>query len=286
MSNYIGKTVDFFLDTENKHSGKTRYYENISSLTLIDLDFDIGERNECSVSFSDADCEQTSTCESFTNDASIPLSPYNFPIKKNGLRNLGIHIQELFVLLQFSKRVSLPPLEISELSRAPGFLISHQHDSSEFLGFLLNKLQDQENTFNFSCNFSEDKGEAVPTLVQTFFSSKILTVSRCLVCGTENDRVDLYRELQLPFPNTNYSENQNVQSLLDYYFEPEKLTEDNQCYCEICNRLTVREHITKIMEAPPRLISTLKLFRYDPSSHQSIKMQHSVCLDEHLIIDS
>ncbi|CAG9825446.1 unnamed protein product [Phaedon cochleariae] len=40
------------------------------------------------------------------------------------------------------------------------------------------------------------------------------------------------------------------------------------------------------MEAPPRLILTPKLFRYDPSSHQSIKMQHSVCLDEHLIIDS
>ncbi|CAG9821356.1 unnamed protein product [Phaedon cochleariae] len=102
------------------------------------------------------------------------------------------------------------------------------HDSSEFLGFLLNKLQDQENAFNFFCNFSEEKGEAFTTLVQTFFNSKMLTVSRCLVCGTESDRVDLFRELQLSFPNTNYSENQTVQSLRDYFFEPEKLTEDNQ----------------------------------------------------------
>ncbi|CAG9816614.1 unnamed protein product [Phaedon cochleariae] len=108
----------------------------------------------------------------------------------------------------------------------------------------------------------------------------MLIVPRCLVCGTKSDRVDLFRELQLSFPNTNYSENQTVQSMLVYYFKPEKLAEDNQCYCEICSQLTVREHITKIM-APP-----LKLFRYDPSSHQSIKMQHSICLDEQLIIDS
>ncbi|CAG9821258.1 unnamed protein product [Phaedon cochleariae] len=210
--------------------------KNNSSLTLKDIDFDIGERNKCTVSCSD------------TNDASIPLLPYNFPIKKTGLNHLGntyylnsvlqalfmtkssrngviscnkdfpelfLKIQELFVLLQFSKKVSLSPLEISELSRAPGVLVGHQHDSSEFLGFLFNKLQDQENTFNFSCNFSEESGEAFTTLVQTFFSSKMLTVSRCLICGTESDRVDLFRELQLSFPNTNYCQNQTVQSLLE-----------------------------------------------------------------------
>ncbi|CAG9818099.1 unnamed protein product [Phaedon cochleariae] len=131
-----------------------------------------------------------------------------------------------------------------------------------------------------------EEGEAFTTLVRTFFSSKMLTVPRCLIRGTDSDRVNLFRELQLSFPNTNYNENQTVQSLLDYYFEPEELTEDNQCYCKLCSPLTVREEITKIMEAPPRLISTLKLFRYDLSSHQSIKMQHFVCLDEHLIIDS
>ncbi|CAG9813038.1 unnamed protein product [Phaedon cochleariae] len=79
-------------------------------------------------------------------------------------------------------------------------------------------------------------------------------------------------------PNIKNYEDKTVQSLLDYYFKPGKLTEDNQCYCEMCSRLTIREHLTEMMKTPSRLIFSLILFRYDPSSHQSIKMQHFVCL--------
>lgn len=53
-------------------------------------------------------------------------------------------LQVLFVLLQHSKRFSLSPSEILALSRPPGFLLGHQHDSSEFLGYLLDTLHEQE----------------------------------------------------------------------------------------------------------------------------------------------
>lgn len=53
-------------------------------------------------------------------------------------------LQVLFTVLQHSKRYSLSPSDILALSRPPGFVLGHQHDSSEFLGYLLDTLHEQE----------------------------------------------------------------------------------------------------------------------------------------------
>lgn len=53
-------------------------------------------------------------------------------------------LQSLFALLQFSQRPSLSPSEILNIARPPGFQPGHQHDSSEFLGYLLDILHEQE----------------------------------------------------------------------------------------------------------------------------------------------
>lgn len=53
-------------------------------------------------------------------------------------------LQVLFALLQYSKRSALSPLDILTLARPPGFQPGQQHDSSEFLGYLLDVLHEQE----------------------------------------------------------------------------------------------------------------------------------------------
>lgn len=55
-------------------------------------------------------------------------------------------LQALFALLQFSQRCSLSPNDILNLARPPGFQPGHQHDSSEFLGYLLDILHEQEHS--------------------------------------------------------------------------------------------------------------------------------------------
>lgn len=57
---------------------------------------------------------------------------------------LVLKLQSLFALLQYSPRNSLSPNEILNLARPSGFQRGHQHDSSEFLGHLLDVLHEQE----------------------------------------------------------------------------------------------------------------------------------------------
>nr|XP_023027251.1 ubiquitin carboxyl-terminal hydrolase 35 isoform X2 [Leptinotarsa decemlineata] len=268
--------------------------------------------------FADSDCKQVLRCKSW-EDASGSYVQNKYFVEKVGLTNLGntcymnsvlqalfmtktfrnevllcnndisqlfIKLQELFALLQFSNRAALSPNDILDLARPPGFIAGQQHDSSEFLGFLLDTLHEQENNFIKMTSASEDEGAAAvtPTVVQQSFGGKTLTVSRCGECGTQSERIDNFRDLQLSFPNRD--ENQTVQTLLEYYLQPEKLTDDNKYHCEQCSRLTDSERITRIMEPPTRLTLTLKHFHYDPASHQRTKLLQTVALDEHLTLDN
>lgn len=75
-----------------------------------------------------------------------------------GMLPLFSKLQALFVLLQYSKRYSLYPKDILVLSRPPGFVVGHQHDSSEFLGYLLDTLHEQEKTVASSPSSSVTRG--------------------------------------------------------------------------------------------------------------------------------
>lgn len=117
-----------------------------------------------------------------------------------------------------------------------------------------------DNIYFFPGPSSSTVQTVAPTVVQQSFGGRTLTVSRCGECRTQSERADHFRELQLAFPNHS-DNNQSVQTLLDYYLQPEKLCGENQYRCDVCGGLTDGERITRIVEAPARLILTLKHFR-------------------------
>lgn len=134
--------------------------------------------------------------------------------------------------------------------------------------------------------FADENASSIcvsPTIVQQAFGGKTITVSRCGECTTASERADNFRELQLSIPTQPSS--QSVQTLLDYYLQPEKLCGDNQYHCDVCGRLTDGERISMIVEEPPRLILTLKRFRFDPMSQQRTKLLQVVHLDRFITLN-
>lgn len=98
------------------------------------------------------------------------------------------------------------------------------------------------------------------------------------MCQTESVKADNFRDLQLSFPN-DFVEGQSVQNLLEYFFKPEVLCDENQYFCEKCKGLKDATRIFRVIQYPARLILTLKHFRYDAASQQRIKLLHRVKYD-------
>ncbi|CAG9771034.1 unnamed protein product [Ceutorhynchus assimilis] len=202
-------------------------------------------------------------------------------------------LQVLFALLQHSKKICLSPNDILTLLRPPGFVLGHQHDSSEFLGFLLDTLHEQEKNValagnGFASGDGIDEAAAViapldcQTVVQQSFGGQTVTVSHCEACGTKSEKLDYFRDLQLSFPQN--CANPSVQDLLGYFLESEKLCGDNQYRCDVCQRLTDGQRITKIVSSPTHLVLTLKHFRYDPTSQTRTKLLQGVNLDNRICL--
>ncbi|KAF5283540.1 hypothetical protein FQA39_LY17320 [Lamprigera yunnana] len=204
--------------------------------------------------------------------------------------SLFYKLQLLFALLQHSPRSSISPSDILTLARPPGFQPGHQHDSSEFLGYLLDILHEQERSIcGVRVGDAHNPGPSrvtshqPMTIVQRTFGGRAVTISKCGKCDTQSERADNFRELQLSFPNN--CGNQSVQMLLEYYLQPEMLCGDNQYHCDICRGLTDGERVTKVEEPPARLVLTLKHFRYDPASQQRTKLLQHVKLDSYVHLE-
>ncbi|XP_044767160.1 ubiquitin carboxyl-terminal hydrolase 35 [Coccinella septempunctata] len=197
-------------------------------------------------------------------------------------------VQDLFVLLQCSKKFTLSPTNILHLARPAGFNVGFQHDSSEFLLHLLDIMHEQEVSQlkgKKDAPTTSDESNTLPnTIVQQSFGGRSMTVFTCGECSSHSEKIDNFRELPLCFPDEDedmYNVKHSVSSLLDLYLQPEKLCGQNKYDCNKCG-LNDGEKVTRVIQAPRRLIMTLKHFKYDSKLHKRTKLLHRVKLEEYI----
>ena len=231
---------------------------------------------------------------------------------------LLIKMQQQIALMLYSTRYELTPVRVLNATRPPGFAPGLQQDSSEFLGYLLETLHEQEmscrrtmqqqqqqlsaNTTNEALQAKDEQNaddgndqsqtnttsttnaSSRPQLsaIDKTFTGSLATTYKCLTCGWQSRNIDDFRDLQLSFPElkNECASNYSVQDLLEYYCSPEKLYGDNQYFCERCKRLSDAERFINVISAPKNLILTLKHFKYDQKYHMRAKLMHKVFHDE------
>ncbi|VVC86253.1 unnamed protein product [Leptidea sinapis] len=232
----------------------------------------------------------------------------------------------LFAKMTFSIETKLDPDEFIAVVKSPMFSTDHQHDSSEFLQYLLELLHTYEShgatapSLSSSTHREEQSGETsrgrrslsprpgsskaacslkrpmesesgstrkrsrakeldqplYKSSVDSLFSGILFTRIECVQCRSSSISRDMFRDLQLAFPEKQQGSQYSVQGLLDYYCAKEKLTGDNKYKCSCCGSLQDAERSVAIEITPKFLVLVLKSFKFDAKLQVQKKLLHSV----------
>lgn len=177
-----------------------------------------------------------------------------------------------------------------------GFIDFRQHDSQEFLNFLIDKIHEELKT-DITVNFDNlpqniisyidniknmDKTSVISytqehleedsvykymlfwkeflktnnSIITRLFGGTYITGVQCTECGNSNISFEYTNNLLLPIND----ENATLDELLTNFTKIEKLDGDNMYACEICNKKTIANKRLMIWEPPRNLIILLKKY--------------------------
>ncbi|XP_055858762.1 ubiquitin carboxyl-terminal hydrolase 38 [Episyrphus balteatus] len=279
-------------DYLNAHRANSRLYDNNRS--MMNSNAKVGLVNLGNTCYMNSVLQALAMTKEFSRG--ILLSGSKSP--------LLIKIQKLIALMLHSSRFELTPSRVLDATRPPGFTPGLQQDSSEFLGYLLDTLHEQElddapSSSSSSSTTTQKQLQQTPsqqqqqqqierssTTIEKTFMGKLATTYKCLTCSWQSTNIDSFRDLQLSFPEVknDCASNYTVQDLIDYYCSSEKLHGDNQYFCERCKKLSDAERFINVISAPKNLILTLKHFKYDQSNHMRAKLMHKVFHNENVSV--
>lgn len=160
------------------------------------------------------------------------------------------------------------------------FRFGQQQDSSEFLNFLLDNLNEQLNNL---------RTNATTSLIKTSFGMQLATHCQCSCCASITTRNESCYYLPLSFKSESKSEltpkvaRTSLQTLVDDFFDVEKLTSEagNSYFCSQCNSL---QNATKKIiftrenakDPPDFLILTLNRFVYSVANGNNTKIMEQI----------
>ena len=207
----------------------------------------------------------------------------------------------------------MAPRTFLQRSRPPWFQVGFQQDCSEYLKYLLDKLETE------SVENDED--------VNTFLSGKMKTSVECSNCGFVSSKDEIFNDIPLSFDQENMSSEKphqtlkggessdmkrkmacklseasdakqtmtddeivditpttvtsqpkkfTIQDMLSSYMTPELLNNTNKYHCDNCSSLQDATKKMEIVKFPKYLILTMKRFTYNVNTQKRSKLLHIV----------
>jgi ubiquitin carboxyl-terminal hydrolase 35/38 len=184
-----------------------------------------------------------------------------------------------FICAKLIKRKAIKPNNFVKFCTPSWFRLGQQQDSSEFLIFLLDNLQEQIKSF---CQ-ENPKMITYSNLITKLFGIQLTTEIICKKCSTKTNRSDVSFYLPLSFQDSshittsNNDEIKSLQTLIDNFFHTELLSSetDNSYQCSKCESLqSATKQIlftrddSKNIQPPEYLILTLNRFIYNHSNKE------------------
>lgn len=200
-------------------------------------------------------------------------------------------IRNIFASLTFTHRPSVMGDLITNFRKELGrpFNGFNQQDASEFCYRLLDDIITK-------CDLKP---------VNNIFSGKMETSVICDVCKKASITHAPFLGIQLPFPTSNNNNDNNnnsaekgglktelrnhykISGLLDYYFEPDILEDDNAYFCEHCSKKVKKAmKQARFVHMPDILALTVKRFYYDMTGTISGKIRHPLQIEPTLNINN
>lgn len=140
-----------------------------------------------------------------------------------------------------------------------------QHDVQEFCRVLFEAIE------------TSVIGTAQEHMITSLYEGTLEDYVRCQTCGYESKRVDKFMDLSLTVRNDfDKVYNESVEKAIENYTNEEKLTGDNQYFCQQCNAKSDACKGLKLKTLPHVLMLQLKRFDLDYETMQRKKLNDKV----------
>lgn len=186
-------------------------------------------------------------------------------------------------------------------STALGLQNDEMQDPNEFARLLFQKMHE---AFQQS-SIGTDSGE-LSKLLPSLFEGNMTYETECLSCGSVTERSEKFMDINLPIVNPDQispksnkgqltldaaftfskREGTSLQYCLESYMQSEELTEDNQYWCEGCQRKRDARRQVILKELPPVLNVQLCRYVYDRVKQTKKKLTDKVLLPQQLRVQS
>lgn len=141
---------------------------------------------------------------------------------------------------------------------------NRQHDSNEFMVYLINEMTDEKYEKKMS------------GLIKDICYGRYKQYIKCSECNNENISYFKFLDVQLPIPN---KDNVDLEDCFIHFAQDEKLEGDNKWLCPLCKKKVVAFKRMEIEDVPDVAIFTFNRFRGMNKNNRPIKIYENIELE-------